>query len=599
MRLIFIGLLTLLFVTFTPVFAEEDIKLEVFYPKMGEEINASSVFVVGNTDPKAKLAINNKQAKVYPNGAFVEITPLYRGCNTINIVATKEHAEKKLKLLINVPEYQKTIPSSPMKIEESSVQPSQNILYKPGDVIGVSFKASTGQKAYFSIGEKVKDIPMKEQSPKKVFAAPIFGKETQVSEGMVSGIYKGYYKIKPQDNFNNEAIKVKIVSNAGEKTAFAKGKISTMHPELHPVVAEVIKDYAITRNAPGKSRLTELPQGTMLNITGKVGNNYRFNYSDSMEGWISQGDIRIYPAGSFIPESDVRLFNVEQDEKNVYLKVPLSEKLPFIIEQTAPDEMFLKIYGAVGDLALFSYGQTKNFIEEVKWIQEDKDTLKLFVKTGTNQFWGYNYYWQGDTLVLKLRKPPLINPVMPLKDIIVAIDPGHGGYEKGAMGPTGVPEKDINMAVSNRLKAILEEKGAKVIRTRTDDSYVGLYDRVDIANDYNPHVILSIHNNSLPYGRNPYEEHGTSTYYYYSQSLPLAKRLHENVINATGFKDFGVFYSSFVLTRPIEAPSVLLELGFMINPEEYNQLITPEFQEKTAQGIAKGLEEFLLDQVEK
>ena len=93
--------------------------------------------------------------------------------------------------------------------------------------------------------------------------------------------------------------------------------------------------------------------------------------------------------------------------------------------------------------------------------------------------------------------------------------------------------------------------------------------------------------------RNPFHEHGTSTYYYHSQSLPLAKVLHKAMLEDLMFNDFGIFWDSLVLTRPQESLSVLLEMGFMINPDEYALLIKPEFQDKIAASIARGLEYFM------
>lgn len=598
MRLIFIGLLTLLFVTFLPVYAEGEVKLEIIYPKNGAVINASSVNFVGNTDPCANLTINNQSVSVAQNGVFVYFTGLKRGINNIIIKSSTQHASREIKYIINVPEYEKTIPSKPVKIIESSIYPNKNLEYKEGDVLSVSFKGSTGLKASFSIGEKIQNIPLTEQPPKNISSAPVYGKSAQLSTMPVKGIYKGFYKIKPEDNFKDEAIKIELSSGKETVSAEAKGKITTISTEFLPLIAEITKDYAVTRTAPDQSRLTPLPAGTLLNITGKIGNTYRFKYSETMDGWISENDVKLLPAGNFIPETIVNLLNIDSDENYVYLTIPAVEKTPFLITQNAENKMVLKLFGVKSGVDLFSYDNAYNFIKELSWNQDSKDCLSLTIKTNSKQFWGYKYYYEGDSLVLKLRKPPQIDPYCPLKDIVICLDAGHGGDEKGALGPTGIPEKTINLGITGKLRNILEQKGARVIMTRDSDKDVGLNDRINIANSNEAQIIISIHNNSLPDGRNPYEDHGTSSYYYHPQSLPLAKTLQQSLAETTSFKDFGVFYDSLMLTRPSEALSVLLEIGFMINPDEYNLLITPEFQEKTAQGIAQGLENFLLNQLE-
>jgi N-acetylmuramoyl-L-alanine amidase len=410
----------------------------------------------------------------------------------------------------------------------------------------------------------------------------------------VVSLNKGINNINIKSKTGHAEKEIKYIINVPESENTAP---SVIQPKSLSAVAKIIKNYAIIRTYPGQSRITPLLSGTVLNITGKIGNNYRFKYSDYMDGWISENDVQIVPSENFTSQTVATHLNIDSDENNVYLKVPLVQKLPFLIEQCSENQMNLKIFNAVSGIDLFSYDKAVDFIKELKWTQESKDCLKLSIEVNSKQFWGYNYYYEGDTLVLKLRKPPQTDANCPLKRKIICIDAGHGGSELGSVGPTGIPEKSINLTIAKKLRKILEKKGAKVIMTRDSDKDVGLDERVDKANSENVQVIVSIHNNALPDGKNPYEEHGTSTYYYHSQSLPLAKSIQQSLVKTGGLNDLGVFYSSFVLTRPTEAPSVLVEVGFMINPDEYSLLITPEFQEKAAEGISQGLENFFLSQI--
>jgi N-acetylmuramoyl-L-alanine amidase len=600
MRFFYTGLLTIFCVMVLTLsnHAQNVAKLEIIHPKNNSTINASTVYFTGNTEPDAVLTINGKPAKVSPKGAFSEVISLNRGTNNIILKTSSAQGQNEIMYTINVPAYETTIPAYPIKIDTASVYPQKNILFRAGDAINVSFKGSTGLKASFSIGDKVKNIPMVEQIPKNTYSQPEFGKQNQVSSVPVKGYYKGFYKIQYDDNFSNEQIKIQLTSPKQKLSSIAKGKLSTIPYNSPPLIGEVTTDYAVTRTAPDQSRLTPLPFGTLLSLTGKIGDVYRFKYSNSLSGWISEKDIQILPPQSMWAESTVRLLSVDSNADDIYIKIPLTQKLPFIIEQTSENQMNLRLFGAKMDVDLFSYDGAEDFIKELKWIQESDDCLKLNISANSKQFWGYSYYYNGNTLVLKLRKAPKVDTFAPLQNKIICIDAGHGGTEPGAIGLTGVPEKTINLGIARELKTILEFKGARVIMTRNSDETTEIFSRVKTANANNSQVIISIHNNSLPSSRNPLEEHGTSVYYYHSQSLPLAKFLHQSLLDMTGFKDFGVFYDSLVMTRPTEAPSVLLEVGFMINPDEYNQLITPEFQEKAAYGIAQGLENFFLIQTQ-
>ncbi len=598
---IYIVLLCLPIVTFcllNPVFAQEQLKLEVIYPKDNAEINAYSTFFVGNTHPNADLSINNENVKVYPNGAFVHVINLNSGVNDINLRSVYKDQIKNLMYKIQTPKYETTIPNSPLLIDTNSIQPNQSIIYKEGDLLQVSFKGSTGNRAYFSIGNKRKNIPMTEQPARYTRKLPIYGSTVKSSITPVKGIYNGTYRITAQDEFNNEPLIVKLISKNNKINHKTSITLSAIPANSPPIIAKVANDYAVVRTFPGKSRLTPLPKGTLINLTGRLGDTFRFEMGESMNGWIAVNDVKIMPTGTPVSESSIDIIDIDSDEEKVYIKLPLSQKLPVVIEQPAENILQLKVFGAKANIDLFAYENKDKFLKELKWYQETNNIVKFDIKADAKQLWGYKYYYEDDTLVLELKKPPMINPDKPFENITICLDPGHGGKEDGAVGPTGITEKEINLAIALKLQKILNKKGANVVMTRTTDQFVALDKRVKISKDNDADILLSIHNNSLPDGRNPYKHHGTSTYYYHSQALPLTKTIHSALLEDLNFKDFGVFWSSFVLTRPHEALSVLLEIGFMINPDEYSLITQSKFQDKIADSIARGLEYFLFTNIQ-
>lgn len=596
MKPINIVLLSLIFVTFLSAQGQEDLKLDIVYPKNNMTINAPSTFFVGNTDPKASLKINEENVKVFPNGGFTQVVKLQSGQNIIEVKSSLNNREKKLTYTLNVPKHEKTIPGSKLEIDPSSIKPDSSLLIKKGDEINVSFKGSTGNKASFSIGN-IKDIPMIEKPGEYTKTESVFGKIFNTSKEPVKGIYTGSYIVQETDSFKNLPILIKLSASNNSITRITTAKITTMNNVSTPIVAEIKKDNTTVRTAPNKSRLTPLLEGTKINITGKIGDYYRFEMGEAMEGWIAAGDIKMLPDGTPIPKSYVSSLTMESKPDEVLIKVPLSDKLPFLIEELSGPKIFLTFYGATAALDLFKYNQNDNFINEIKWSQPFKGTVQLFIVPSSKQLWGYDYYYEDNTFVLRLKKPPVIESSNPLKDKIIAIDPGHGGEESGALGPTGIPEKTINLAISKNLKEILESKGAKVVMTRNSDNYnPGLTERIDLADTQNAQVLLSIHNNSLPDGANPYEDHGSSTYYYNSQALPLARSIQNSLVNNLLMKNYGIFWDSLALTRPTKPISVLIEVGFMINPEEYMLLTNPGFQQKAANSIYLGVENFFKSQ---
>lgn len=175
----------------------------------------------------------------------------------------------------------------------------------------------------------------------------------------------------------------------------------------------------------------------------------------------------------------------------------------------------------------------------------------------------------------------------------VVIDPGHGGADSGALRGIYL-EKNLNLAVAKLVAQKLEKKKIYVYMTRTKDTTLTLEDRVNFSNETSPDIYVSIHTNSTVAG----DSFGLETHYYKDDSLELARTIHENFASAKNLKnwqtkDRGVIKSRFYVINHTEAPSVLIEIGFISNEEERAKLFTKERQEEIADSIVKGILEYL------
>jgi N-acetylmuramoyl-L-alanine amidase len=173
----------------------------------------------------------------------------------------------------------------------------------------------------------------------------------------------------------------------------------------------------------------------------------------------------------------------------------------------------------------------------------------------------------------------------------VALDAGHGGSASGAVYEN-VMEKTITLPITLRVAELLEEKGYNVVLTRSEDVYMDLYDRCTVANNMGADIFVSIHANAS----------GSNTAYQgiYTYSFPesqrgaaLAKCIQSAVVKSTGGVDRGLLTNNYVVLRETEMPAALLETGFMSCHEELMRLIDPDYQEKLAQGVARGVENYL------
>ena len=208
---------------------------------------------------------------------------------------------------------------------------------------------------------------------------------------------------------------------------------------------------------------------------------------------------------------------------------------------------------------------------------------------------------------------PIVLPTMPEKPVpevvnyrttggiggkTIVLDPGHGGSDPGAIGPTGLQEKQVTLPIAEYLKSILEAKGAKVILTRTTDVDVygphasgvaELQARVNVANGNRADAFISIHINSFS---NP-NVGGIATYYFdgSDQSKKLASAVQGQIAEHSGFNgDRGIQPGNLYVLRHSLMPSILVELGFISNPKEEEHLKEMSTRQEFANELAKGLE---------
>lgn len=174
----------------------------------------------------------------------------------------------------------------------------------------------------------------------------------------------------------------------------------------------------------------------------------------------------------------------------------------------------------------------------------------------------------------------------------VVIDPGHGGKDPGATGASGLYEKDFTLSLAEKVGELLEmESQIKVYMTREDDTFLSAKERFrpKFANKIDADLFISIHGNTYA---DP-SISGTQSFYYHINSKPLAKSIHQNIVNTTGFIDRGVERENYFVLKDTNMPAVLLEIGYLTNPEEEQKMLSGEFQELVAAAIRDGVKGYL------
>ena len=175
--------------------------------------------------------------------------------------------------------------------------------------------------------------------------------------------------------------------------------------------------------------------------------------------------------------------------------------------------------------------------------------------------------------------------------IKICLDPGHGGRDTGAIGPTGLREKDVNLDIAFKLRDKLAGTGFKVILTREDDTKKSLDDIVNLANANDADIFISIHNNS----HTSRDKSGTETFYFNksTQGRSLAYNINSKTVEQIGTLNRGLKIADFEQLKNTKMTSALIECAFISNPDEEARLNDPDYRDKIATGIYKGILAYL------
>ena len=552
---------------------------------------ASHYRVAACTRPDAKAFINGKQTKVYASGAFVDLLRINVDTNIFCLKVKSTAGDSTWKEFVIIrPQPMKNSPHDTLIIEQAMMEPAEDMWLTSGDVLEVKFKGSPGWEASFDIPDVESGIPMRELSP---------------SEGSgFAGIYIGRYIVKPTDEARDVQIKFRLKKSfwSSEKVS-SKAKISILPKEL-PRVAEVVgkRPYlnaGLGEDRLGGSKLGFLQEGIRVEITGKIGSQYRIKLSASMEAWLPEEFAKLLPSDTPLPRALVGAISATSNGSEDIVTLGLSEKLPYSSEVLVnPNAIAVDIYGATSNTNWISQSRFVKGIEGITWKQIAADQYRIIIGL-LHPHWGYDIDYAGNSLRIKIRRPPVIaSPDSVLSGLIIAIDAGHGGENHGAIGATGVLEKDMTILMARNVEAILNSKGAQVVLTRTENDVPAMSERIDRIIRTDARLLVSIHCNSAGDASDPLALRGVSVYYKPIGFKPLADIMYDKML-AIGLKPFGeVGGFNFILNSLTQLPNVLVETAFLSHPEDEMLLLDDGFRKKVAEQIVRGLEEFVKTNVE-
>ena len=602
------------------------IRLTVVYPPSGERISTGdSAFIFGSTGTgRATLTLNGEPVPVAPNGAWlawVAVPP----DSLLSFALVARTADDSASLVHMVRRAVRFVPPvAPVWIDSLSFAPSRRVWWPASEPLPVSVRASEGAAVRLILPDG-RIVPLSaDLAPAEVPAGirafdrdttnlatptradryagtltgiaigdplgPIVGAAVRDS-GVVAGGWATSGTVPAAQPIIVEAI-------AGTDTARATWPLRLTLLDSTPALVAFNDDTAATgttdsltvgRARPGATYHWFFPTGTRTVATGRLGDDLRVRLSRAAEAWVPAADAQPLPAGLPALRATVGSITLTPAADRLTLRIPAGGRVPFRVEEE-PGRLTLRLYSAVADINWTRYGAPDPYVRDIRWLQASGDEVTITVDLA-GPVWGYRTRWSRTDLLLEIRRPPVIDRAHPLAGRTILVDPGHPPL--GATGPTGFREAEANLAVALELRDLLAQAGAHVLLTRSRDVPLDLWPRVRLADSLGAELLVSIHNNALPDGVNPFTNNGTSVFYNTPRSQPLATAIQRALVRRLGLRDLGVGRGDLALVRPTWMPSVLTEGLFMMIPEQEAALRQPEGQRRYALAVRDGLEAWL------
>ncbi|WP_088242603.1 N-acetylmuramoyl-L-alanine amidase [Calothrix rhizosoleniae] len=558
--------------------------LVVVYPRNNHKTTAEKIFFLGTAPPQGKVSINGKVIVRSQSGHFAPSLPLQLGENLFTV--SYENQTVQVKVIRNTT--QAVIPQG-LAFAKDSLTPAVDIARMPGELICFSAIAAPNGTVSVQLGERnISLLPQNQQVQLPSNFAALTGQNQPNVQKNISK-YQGCTKVDSPGNLGKP--KFQLTLDGESFTQEGTGNIQILSPQQLSV-AEVNVDAGVARTGPSTnySRLTPLPQGTQATITGKEGEWLRLDYG----AWIKSKETQII-SNIIPPRSIIRSVGYKQLPQATEMTFPLEVPVPVSVQQ-GNKTFTLTLYNTTAQTDTIRTDDDP-LISRLDWQEVAPGRLQYTFNLKTDQQWGYKLKYQGTSLVLTLRHPPKLKSSQrkPLSGIKILLDPGHGGKESGAIGHSGYKEKDVNLVISLLLRQELIKRGATVVMTREDDRDVSLVARQQMIAKEEPAIAFSIHYNSLPDAGDAENIQGIGMFWYHPQAHSLAVFMHNYLVKKRKRPTYGVFWNNLALTRPAEAPSILLELGFMSNPEEFEWVMDEKEQKKLAKAMADGVVKWFKD----
>lgn len=425
-----------------------------------------------------------------------------------------------------------------------------------------------------------------------VFRTGSFGKELQLTPGENS------FAVSAEKGDLHASKEIKIYYSTSSKAN--RGTEASTEPERifpRPILVRTgdgaFLQYGAADDRLGGSKMGFIDSDIVLESTAETPDLYRVRLGEGRDAYLPKEHATQIFDVAFPEVVETGSWSVADTGDSDRVTISLPRRLAYqYATDIDPQTISVDIFGARDNSNWITQRTASlGIIDYVDFRQVASDIYRVIIRLKGNSQWGFHvgYGENGSALTIDVRHQP---KSLKLKNLTIGLDAGHGGEYPGAVSPSGLKEKDVNLDIVHHLQRMLESKGAKVVMTRQGDTGPSMAERKRIWRDAKVDLAISVHNNS---GGSALSSPGTAVLYKHLFCRPLAQAVTKRMLE-TGLPLFGIVQNfNFSLNGPTEFPEVLVEGMFMSSLEEEEKLADPAFRELVARKILAAIEDYLAE----
>ncbi len=556
--------------------------LIISIPYNNSYIDGTGTFVIGTSDPSEPLYIDGNPVGRTKSGYFSLYLPLNEGKNTFTFShkgKTKEYVINRGTQPVQTPD--KVVYPTLTSPGITSITPSYE--WMGSGTLPVSVTAPRGAKVTATLdGKTIKLTP--------TLYVPYDGNK------YMKEVYTGSFTLSEKDGAIRDLGKIKFTSVYGGKTYTAESAKIRVCGKGASIPVEIIGDdteMKIAYDSWYYDDYTPQSAGMRDNAVSISSGFYKLRCG----GYVSTDKIRVLDTQP-IKIAAVSEARITKDEKATYFKIKCNENIPVncYIEN---GEFCVTIYNidtktapsvSLADNPLFTSvrGEKSAKVNSYKY---------WFKLVAIENFYGFDHYYEDGYLVVECKNPEVLPDTdKPLQGKTIILDAGHGGKNPGALGPLGAAEgamneSDFNLEIVMAAEVYLKNLGATVIqiRDRECEIDVPIADRMQTLIDVQPDLMISIHQNSMPYTSDITKIRGVVGLYWSDSGYMLTDVMGESISTALNKLDRSPTKQRLAMVRNPKFPSTLVETCFITSVEEYERMMKDDAVDTIAKAIADGV----------